>query len=116
MYWLIAIIRASSLEQVRENLANIGCEGMTVSEVRGYGRQGGHSEYYRGAEYNVQLVPKVRIEIACTKGALNHALNAIREGGVTGPSGALGDGKVFVLGMEEAVRIRTGEVGKDVLE
>jgi nitrogen regulatory protein P-II 2 len=116
MYWLIAIIRASSLEQVRENLANIGCNGVTVSEVRGYGRQGGHSEYYRGAEYNVQLVAKVRIEVACTHGALNMALNAIREGGLTGTDGALGDGKIFVMGLGEAVRIRTGESGKDVLE
>jgi nitrogen regulatory protein P-II 2 len=116
MFWLIAIIRASSLEKVRENLENIGCIGMTVSEVRGYGRQGGHSEYYRGAEYNIQLVPKVRIEVACTQGALNLALNTIREGGITGPTGALGDGKIFVLKMEEAVRIRTGETGKEVLE
>ncbi|HYG75589.1 MAG TPA: P-II family nitrogen regulator [Planctomycetota bacterium] len=115
MYWIICIIRATSLRAVREKLNDIGCLGMTVSECEGYGRQKGHKEVYRGAEYSFQLVPKVRLEIACTQGELNLALQAITEAGRTGPEGSIGDGKIFVLPLEDAVRIRTGESGKQVL-
>lgn len=115
MYWLICIIRATSLEAVRENLADIGCLGLTVSHAVGFGRQRGHAENYRGAEYDVLMVPKVRVEIACTQGELKLALEAIRKAALTGDEGALGDGKIFVFGLEDVVRIRTGESGKSAI-
>ena len=115
MFWLICIIRATALREVRARLNDIGVIGMTVSEVEGYGRQQGKGEYYRGAEYQIQLVPKVRLEIACTQGELNLAMQAVREAALTGKDGAVGDGKIFVFGLEDAVRIRTGERGKSVI-
>jgi nitrogen regulatory protein P-II 2 len=115
MFLLICVIRATALERAREALSDIGCLGITVSEVLGYGRQRGHREFYRGAEYTVQLQPKVQITVACTKGELNLAIDAVRQAALTGPQGALGDGKIFVLGLEDVVRIRTGESGKDAI-
>jgi nitrogen regulatory protein PII len=116
MYWLICFIRATALQSVREELENIGCLGVTVSEVEGFGRQRGHTEYYRGAEYQVFMTPKVRLELACTQGELNFALQAIREGAKSGTDGSFGDGKIFVFSLGDAVRIRTGEVGKRAIE
>jgi nitrogen regulatory protein PII len=116
MYWLVCLIRATSLQSVREALENIGCLGITVSEVEGFGRQRGHSEFYRGAEYQVLMTPKVRLELACTQGELNLALQAIRDGARTGTDGSFGDGKIFVFTLGDAVRIRTGETGKRALQ
>jgi len=115
MYWLSCVIRTGTLESVRENLSNIGCIAITVSEVEGFGRQKGHTEVYRGAEYEVVMVPKVRVEVACSDGELNQAIEAICDGGRSGAEGALGDGKIFVFKLPEAVRIRTGERGRDAL-
>ena len=115
MYWIICIIRATALRTVKDKLNDIGCIGMTISECEGMGRQKGHSEQYRGAEYKFSLVPKVKLEIACTQGELNLALQAIREGGKTGADGSIGDGKIFVFQLGEVVRIRTGERGKQVI-
>jgi len=115
MYWLICIIRITSLNAVREKLNSIGCIGMTVSECEGMGRQKGHTETYRGAEYHHQLIPKLKLEIACTQGELELALQAIRETGKSSGDGKVGDGKMFVFPILEAVRIRTGETGKQVI-
>ncbi len=115
MNWVCSIIRTTALERVRENLANIGCIAITVSEVEGFGRQKGHTEVYRGAEYEVLMVPKVRVEVACSDGELNQAIEAICDGGRSGAHGALGDGKVFVFKLQEAMRIRTGETGRNAL-
>jgi len=115
MYWIVCYIRATAIGAVREALENIGCLGMTVSEVEGFGRQRGHSEFYRGAEYQALMTPKIRLELACTQGELNLALQAIREGARSGPDGSFGDGKIFVFTLSDAVRIRTGESGKRAL-
>lgn len=115
MFWLICIIRVTSLEAVREALADIGCLGVTISQVEGFGRQRGHTENYRGAEYSVLMTPKVRIEVACTQGELNLALEAVRKAARSGPDGNLGDGKIFVLGLKDTIRIRTGESGKQAI-
>ena len=107
-----AIIKPFKLEEVKEALANIGVQGLTVSEVKGFGRQKGHKELYRGAEYVVEFLPKVKIEIVVTDENVEAAVKAIVEAASTG---RIGDGKIFVTPMEEAVRIRTGESGDSVL-
>ncbi len=103
-----AIIKPFKLEEVKEALAGIGVEGMTVSEVKGFGRQKGHTEIYRGSEYSVDFLPKVKIEVVLDNSQSQSAVDAIVKAAKTGK---IGDGKVFVLPIEEAVRIRTDERG-----
>jgi nitrogen regulatory protein PII len=112
MKFIIAVIKPSKLDQVREALTEVGIEGMTASEVKGYGRQKGHKEIYRGSEYTVNFVPKVKIEIAVADDLVERAMLAIRDAAGTGQ---IGDGKIFVLPMEAAIRIRTGESGNNAL-
>ena len=109
MKYLVAIIQPSRLEAVQEGLASIGVSGMTVSEVRGYGRQRGKTEIYRGAEYSIDFLPKIKIEIALDDNNADSAVDLISE---TCNSGRIGDGKVFLMPLENATRIRTGEIGQ----
>ena len=108
MKLIIAIIKPFKLEEVKESLSSIGIEGMTVTEVKGFGRQKGHTEIYRGSEYTVDFLPKVKIEIVVTDDVVTKTVDAIVKAAKTGK---IGDGKVFVLALEEAVRIRTDERG-----
>jgi nitrogen regulatory protein P-II 2 len=112
MKFIIAIIKPHKLDDVREALTAIGVAGLTVSEVKGYGRQKGQTEIYRGAEYQVSFVPKVKIEIAVDDALAEQAIEAIRNAANTEK---IGDGKIFVLDLGQAVRIRTGETGNDAL-
>ena len=107
-----AIIKPFKMEDVKEALAEIGVEGMTVSEVKGFGRQKGHTEIYRGSEYTVDFLPKVKIEIVLSDELVPKALEAIERAAKTG---RIGDGKIFVSSIEEAIRIRTGESGLDAI-
>ena len=107
-----AIIKPFKLEDVKEALSEIGIEGMTISEVKGFGRQKGHTELYRGAEYVVDFLPKVKIEIVISDELVEKAIDAIRRAAQTG---RIGDGKIFVSNIEEAIRIRTGESGLDAI-
>jgi len=106
MKFIIAIIKPFKLEDVREALTGVGVSGMTVSEVKGYGRQRGHTEIYRGAEYVVNFLPKLRIEVAVDAAQVERAVEAITQAARTGQ---IGDGKIFVTSLDSAVRIRTGE-------
>ncbi len=108
MKLIIAVVKPFKLEEVKEALAAAGIEGMTVTEVKGFGRQKGHTEIYRGSEYTVDFLPKVKIEIAVTDDMAGKAVEAIVKAAKTGK---IGDGKVFVIPLEEAVRIRTDERG-----
>ena len=112
MKYIIAIIKPFKLEQVREALGALGIQGITVTEVKGHGRQRGHTEFYRGAEYAVSFVPKVKIEVAVETELADRAIEAIQAAAQTGQ---IGDGKVFVLPLEKAVRVRTGETGAAAL-
>jgi nitrogen regulatory protein P-II 2 len=112
MKFIIAIIKPHKLDDVREALTGIGVAGLTASEVKGYGRQKGQTEIYRGAEYQVSFVPKVKIEIAVDDALAERTIEAIRNAANTEK---IGDGKIFVLDLAEAVRIRTGETGSDAL-
>jgi len=112
MKLVIAIIKPFKLEEVRDALTAIGVHGMTVTEVKGYGRQKGHMEIYRGAEYAVNFLPKVRLEIAVASDLAQKAVEAI---GSAAKTGQIGDGKIFVAPIEQAVRIRTGETDADAL-
>jgi nitrogen regulatory protein P-II 2 len=112
MKLIIAIIKPFKLDEVREALNRIGVSGMTVSEVKGYGRQKGHTEIYRGAEYVVNFLPKVRIEVAVAAEEADRVIEALTTAARTGQ---IGDGKVFVSPLEHAVRIRTGETDSDAL-
>ncbi len=112
MKLIIAIIKPFKLADVKEALAEIGDLRMTVSEVKGFGRQRGHTEFYRGSEYQVDFLPKVRIEIACDDDVADRAMEIIEESARTG---TIGDGKIFRVPLEEVVRIRTGERGSDAL-
>ncbi len=112
MKFVIAIIKPFKLEEVREALGALGIQGITVTEVRGHGRQRGHTEFYRGAEYTVSFVPKVKIELAVDEGLADKVVETIQTSGQTGQ---IGDGKIFVLPLEQAVRIRTGETGHAAL-
>ena len=103
-----AIIKPFKLEEVKDSLSEIGVEGMTVSEVKGFGRQKGHTEIYRGSEYTVDFLPKVKLEIAVADDIVTKVVDSIVSASQTGK---IGDGKVFILPIEEAVRIRTGEKG-----
>ena len=107
MKLITAVIKPFKLDEVRDALMRIGVTGVTVSEVKGYGRQKGHSEIYRGAEYEVQFVPKVKIEILVSDALLSQAVESIRS---ASNSGEIGDGKIFVSTVEQAIRIRTGEI------
>jgi nitrogen regulatory protein PII len=104
-----AIIKPFKLEEVKDALADLGIEGMTVSEVKGFGRQKGHTEIYRGSEYTVDFLPKIKIEVVLANSLLDGAVSAIVKAAKTGK---IGDGKVFVSPVEEAVRIRTDETGE----
>ena len=107
-----AIIKPFKLDEVKDILSEIGVHGMTISEVKGYGRQKGHKEIYRGAEYLVDFIPKIKIEIVVEADNTDKVVEAIRK---TSNTGRIGDGKIFVFPVEEAVRVRTGERGKDAL-
>lgn len=106
------ITRPYKLEEIKTALTAVGVKGMTVSEVKGFGRQHGHKEIYRGAEYQVDFVPKIRIELVVDAGIVPDVLKAVQESARTGE---VGDGKVFITPVEEVVRIRTGETGKDAI-
>jgi nitrogen regulatory protein PII len=112
MKLLIAVIKPFKLEEVKSALADIGIEGMTVTEVKGFGRQKGHTEIYRGSEYTVDFLPKVKIEVGIDDEQVEKAIEAISKAAHTGK---IGDGKIFVLPIEEVVRIRTGERGAEAL-
>jgi len=104
-----AIIKPFKLDEVKDALNEMGIQGMTVTEVKGFGRQKGHVELYRGAEYDIAFIPKIKLEVVVTEAVLEKALAAIQEKAKTGK---IGDGKIFVLSVEEVVRIRTGEKGE----
>ena len=112
MKLVVAIIKPFKLDEVKEALEDLGVQGMTVTDARGFGRQKGHTEVYRGAEYQVDFVPKTRIEIAVNDDRVNEVVKAIV---TTAKTDSIGDGKVWVLPIEEVVRIRTGEKGSDAL-
>ena len=112
MKYIIAVIQPHRLETVRDALAGIGVQGLTVSEVRGFGRQKGQTEIYRGAEYVMQYVPKVKLEIAVDDEIADRVVEAV---GNAARTGRIGDGKVFVIPLEGAMRVRTGEMGADAL-
>ncbi|MGH8547284.1 MAG: P-II family nitrogen regulator [Methylococcales bacterium] len=112
MKLVIAIIKPFKLDDVREALSDIGISGITVTEVKGFGRQKGHTELYRGAEYIVDFLPKVKLEIAVREETLDQVIDAILKSACTGK---IGDGKIFVINLEHAVRIRTGETGTDAV-
>ena len=107
-----AVIQPFKLEDVKEALKEIGVDGMTISEVRGHGRQKGHKEVYRGAEYVVDFIPKIKIEIVVAENLIDQVVTKIREAAYTGK---IGDGKIFVTPVEQAVRVRTGETGTDAI-
>ena len=112
MKLVIAVIKPFKLEEVREALTTIGVQGLMVSEVKGYGRQSGHTEIYRGAEYVVNFVPKVRLELVVPDGALPAVVDTLS---TTARTGKIGDGKIFVVPVEQAMRVRTGETGDEAL-
>jgi nitrogen regulatory protein P-II 2 len=112
MKMVTAIIKPFKLDDVREALSEIGVQGITVTEVKGFGRQKGHTELYRGAEYVVDFLPKVKIEAAITDDLLERVIDAISKAANTGK---IGDGKIFVYTIEQAIRIRTGEMGNDAV-
>ena len=112
MKLIIAVIKPFKLEEVREALTGIGVQGLMVSEVKGYGRQSGHTEIYRGAEYVVNFVPKIKLEIAAPDAQVDKIIETIA---TTARTGKIGDGKIFVLDLQQAVRVRTDERGEDAL-
>ena len=112
MKLITAIIKPFKLDEVRDALTNLGVHGMTVTEVKGYGRQKGHMEIYRGAEYAVNFLPKIRVEAAVSSEQVDRVVDAIANAAKTGQ---IGDGKIFVTSLEQAVRIRTGETDSDAL-
>jgi nitrogen regulatory protein P-II 2 len=112
MKFVSAIIKPFKLDEVREALSAIGVQGITVTEVKGFGRQKGHTELYRGAEYVVDFLPKVKLEVAIDDAMLDRVVEAIEKSAVTGK---IGDGKIFVFNLEQVTRIRTGETGSEAL-
>jgi nitrogen regulatory protein P-II 2 len=112
MNLIIAIIKPSKLDEVREALGHVGVNGMTVTEAKGYGRQKGHTEIYRGAEYTVDFLPKIRIEVAVDEADAERVIETIRN---TANTGQIGDGKIFVTTIDHALRIRTGETDAQAL-
>jgi len=109
---VMAIIKPFKLDEVREALTAVGIQGLTVTEVKGYGRQKGHTEIYRGAEYAVSFLPKIKVEVAVAADMVDKAVEAVAAAARTGQ---IGDGKIFVFGLDQAVRIRTGETDTDAL-
>ena len=112
MKMVVAIIKPFKLDDVRSALAEVGVQGITVTEVKGFGRQKGHTELYRGAEYVVDFLPKVKVEVVVKDGDVDHCIEAIVKAAKTGK---IGDGKIFVFEVEQVIRIRTGETGPDAL-
>ncbi|MEY4158263.1 MAG: nitrogen regulatory protein [Actinomycetota bacterium] len=112
MKLITAVVKPFKLDDVKDALKAAGAQGITVSEVRGFGRQGGHTETYRGAEYNIEFVPKVRIEVVVDDSVVDRVIEAVRSAASTGK---IGDGKIWVTSVEKIVRIRTGETGPDAL-
>ena len=112
MKLITAIIRPFKLDEVREALSDVGVSGITVTEVKGFGRQKGHTELYRGAEYVVDFLPKIKVEVAVADDRLDAAIEAIQQSAGTGK---IGDGKIFISDLNEVVRIRTGETGSEAL-
>jgi nitrogen regulatory protein P-II 2 len=112
MKMITAVVKPFKLDDVREALSEIGVQGITVIEVKGFGRQKGHTELYRGAEYVVDFLPKVKIEVAVVDGLVDQVIEAISKAANTGK---IGDGKIFVTALEQAIRIRTGETGEDAV-
>ncbi|GAB2717583.1 P-II family nitrogen regulator [Halomonas garicola] len=112
MKLISAIIKPFKLDDVRESLSDIGVQGITVTEVKGFGRQKGHTELYRGAEYVVDFLPKVKIEVAVDDDLTEQVIEAITQ---VANTGKIGDGKIFVMPLEQVIRIRTGETGKDAV-
>ncbi len=112
MKLVVAVIKPFKLDEVREALSDIGVQGITVSEVKGFGRQKGHTELYRGAEYVVDFLPKVKLEIAVSEDLVDRVIEAIESAARTGK---IGDGKIFVQSLEQSIRIRTGETGESAL-
>jgi nitrogen regulatory protein P-II 2 len=112
MKYVIAIMKPARIDEVRKALAEIGVKGMTLSEAKGYGRQKGHTEIYRGAEYQIDFVPKAKMELAIDDAQLRSVVETITR---TARTGKIGDGKIFVLDLAETIRIRTGETGPDAL-
>jgi nitrogen regulatory protein PII len=112
MKLIIAVIKPFKLEEVREALTSVGVQGVTASEVKGYGRQSGHTEIYRGAEYVVNFIPKIKLELAVADGDVTRVIETLAK---TAKTGKIGDGKVFVLDVEQTLRIRTGETGEEAL-
>ena len=112
MKLVTAVIKPFKLDDVREALSEIGVQGITVTEVKGFGRQKGHTELYRGAEYVVDLLPKVKIDVAIADDMLDRVIESITKAANTGK---IGDGKIFVVNLEQAIRIRTGETGTDAI-
>jgi nitrogen regulatory protein PII len=108
----MAVIKPFKLDEVRNALTGIGVQGLTVAEVKGFGRQKGQTEIYRGAEYAVSFLPKVKIEVVVADGAVEQVIDTLKKAAATGK---IGDGKIFVVNVEQAVRIRTGETGVDAL-
>jgi nitrogen regulatory protein P-II 2 len=109
---IVAIIKPFKLDEVRQAIADLGVQGITVTEVSGFGRQRGHTEFYRGAEYRVEFVPKVKIELAVDSSICDQVVEAITN---IARTGKIGDGKIFVLPLEQALRIRTGETGPEAV-
>ena len=112
MKLVVAIIKPFKLDDVREALAEVGVQGVTVTEVKGFGRQKGHTELYRGAEYVVDFLPKIKLEVAVADDQIERVVEAIQ---VAARTGKIGDGKIFVTPIEQVIRIRTGETGADAL-
>ena len=112
MKLIIAIIKPFKLDDVREALSALGVQGMTVTEVKGFGRQKGQTEIYRGAEYSTNMVPKIKVEVACSDDLASRVVEAVQQSANTG---AIGDGKIFVLDLGQVVRIRTGETDETAL-
>ena len=112
MKTITAVVKPFKLDDVREGLSEIGVQGITVTEVKGFGRQKGHTELYRGAEYVVDFLPKVKIEVAIADAQVDQVIEAISKAANTGK---IGDGKIFVAALEQAIRIRTGETGDDAI-
>ena len=112
MKLITAVIKPFKLDDVREALSNVGVQGITVTEVKGFGRQKGHTELYRGAEYVVDFLPKIKIEVAVVDDMIDQTIEAIVGAGATGK---IGDGKIFVTNLEQVIRIRTGETGAEAI-
>jgi len=112
MKMIMAVIKPHKLDEVREALTGLGVQGLTVTEVRGFGRQKGHTEIYRGAEYKVTFLPKIKIEVAVAESIADRVAETLRKAASTGQ---IGDGKIFIFDLEKAVRVRTGEINEDAL-